>query len=114
MMFDWTLIVTCLAAVVVMVACVVLATHQQYNTGIVGALGLGMMALAGAARVADAIQREGHIYVSPLAVLVWVGAALFLGRTAVRFLWRYYKRKGGPAWKDETICVNKRSWPWTS
>jgi hypothetical protein len=84
------------AAALVLAVCALLVLHRDYHAGFVGNLGLGMLALAAATRLAGILEQGGEVRITPLGVLLWIGLALFLGRHAFKFLHRW--RAGGPTW----------------
>lgn len=85
-----------LAAAVVLAVCVLLVLHPSYHAGLVGNLGLAMVALAAASRCAAIAEHGREVYITPQGVVLWIGLALFLGRHAWKFLQRW--ALAGPSW----------------
>lgn len=91
------LVVVC--ASIVLGVCVLFVFHPDYDTGLVGAIGLGMVAIAALIRVTGALQSPGMVAVGPIGIFVWIGLALALGRMAWKFLRRAKRRDR--SWYDD-------------
>ena len=79
-------VVSMLAAVVALSCCLILIFHKDYEDGMLGRIGLVMIAFAAFARVTNVLFSLNHHGPGALAVLGWVGIALFLGRLTYRFV----------------------------
>jgi hypothetical protein len=91
-------VITLVAACVVLLICVLLALHKDYHSGLAGTVGLGLLGIASFARVTAILTQTGPVVITPLAMMFWIGTALFLGQLAVNFLYRSVKR--GPSWYE--------------
>lgn len=96
-----SLVVLIAALVVIVFVCIVFVFHPDYESGVVGTVGLAVLALAAASRADDVIGRlvdAGSLAdapaVPPRALIAWVGAALFFGQLAYRFLRRCWQSDG--------------------
>jgi hypothetical protein len=88
-----TLLVLLVVAVIAVLACCLLfVLHPEYHAGVVGNLGLCLIALASFSRLAVLLERGQVAYVSPQGVVLWIGLALFLGRHALKFALRAARR----------------------
>lgn len=86
------------AAWVVLLVCVVLMLHPHYEDGLLGRLALAVIALAAYGRAGVIWERGFDIYLSWVAIALWCGLALFLGRHLYRFInWR---RCGSNEWRE--------------
>ena len=94
--FLWVMIFASASAV--LGCCLLLVFNRDYHAGLVGKIGLGLVALAALSRVGALLEQGAHAWVSPQGVLVWVGLALFLGRHVVRYCIR--ARRRGPSWYE--------------
>ena len=97
-----------LCAAIVAVICTVLVFHKDYEDGLLGRLGLAVMAIASLARLSHLVEHEFSRNVSPIGVMLWLGLAIFLGRHLYRFLrWR---RSGEGDWRgaDKAATCGKR------
>lgn len=87
----------CFCAMVVAVICTTLVLHREYEDGLLGRLGLALMALAATARTLQLVESEFQRSVNPIGLVLWVGLALFLARHLYRFMrWR---RSGEGDWR---------------
>lgn len=86
------------AAFTVLGACVILAFHRDYDSGFVGTLGLGMIAFGALGRLLSLVELGDDVRLSRLALIVWLGLALFFGRLLWRFLSR--ARMRGRGWYE--------------
>lgn len=79
-------------AAVVFVVCTALILHRHYEDGIVGRVALALLAVAAFARclaIAQAWMGQApETQFNSIALLVWIGLALFLARHLLRFLRR--------------------------
>lgn len=96
-LFALVLVVVC--ASVVLGVCLLFVFHKDYDTGLVGAVGFGMVATAALIRVTGALEHPGTVTVGPIGLFVWVGLALALGRMAWKFLRR--ARRRDRTWYEE-------------
>jgi hypothetical protein len=78
------------AALAVVAICLLFVLNPHYHAGLVGNLGLCLVALAAASRVGDLVEHGLEARVSPQGALLWIGLALFLGRQAWRFMSRLH------------------------
>lgn len=84
------------AAFTVLCACVVLVFHPDYDSGLVGTIGLALVAFGALGRVLALVELGNEVQLSRLALIVWGGLALFFGRLLWKFLAR--ARSRGPGW----------------
>ena len=88
------------ASLVVLIVSTLLVLHQDYEDGLIGRVGLALMAMAAMARFAgvlDAVWHGHGILISHVGIILWVGLAIFLTRHAYRFMsWR---KTGKHEWK---------------
>lgn len=96
-----------IASFVVFMACAVLVFHREYEDGLFGRLGLGLIALGAAGRFLGLLDLilsgEAEIRFSNIALFVWIGLAIFLARHLYRFLrWRH---TGEGAWRKTDMRV---------
>lgn len=91
------------AAALVLVVCTLLVLHRDYHAGLFGNAGLGLVAIAAAARLAGILEQGNEMHITPVAVLLWSGLALFLVRHALKFLQRWLHR--GPTWYGLPIAA---------
>ena len=89
-MSETITLVGTLCSIIVSLICTFLVFHHQYNDGLVGRLGLAMMAIAAYARVGNIIS--GVNQPSNIGTLLWIGLAIFLLKHVTTFL----KFKDGP------------------
>jgi hypothetical protein len=82
------LLIVTLASALVFAVCVLFVLHKQYHAGLFGNIGLCLIAIVAASRLASTLELGPEIRISPQGVLLWIGLALFFGRQALRFLWR--------------------------
>ena len=87
-----------LCALAVSVVCTLLVLHPQYNDGIIGRLGLTLIAIAAFARAATVISGTSYT-VSNVGAMLWIGLAIFM----LRHLNNFYRRKDC----DESDSVSK-------
>lgn len=92
---NTTLLVLALALVVTAFSCLLFVFHSEYEVGVLGVIGLGTIAVVALSRLESMIDDPENVYLSPRAVLMWVGVALFFGQLAWRFLKRLRCRDGG-------------------
>lgn len=85
-LFALMLVVVC--ASVVLGVCLLFVFHKDYDTGLIGAIGFGMVATAALIRLTGALERPDTVTVGPIGLFVWIGLALALGRMAWKFLRR--------------------------
>lgn len=72
--------------------------HRQYEDGLFGRIALAMIAMAAVARFAHIVGGGLVNEMSPIAVLLWAGIALFFVRHAYRFMrWRTH---GDHDWRN--------------
>ena len=88
-------IIVLLTAAAVLAVCALLVFHKDYEDGLFGRLGLGLIGLASLARVLGIIEADYEAKFSNIAIVLWTGLALFLVRHAYRALWRK-----GEGWRD--------------
>ena len=102
-----TNIVVLLAAGIVLAVCALLVFHKDYEDGLFGRLGLGLIGLASLARVLGIIEADFGARFSNIALVLWAGLALFLTRHAWRALWR---KRRGENWRetDNVLTGGKR------
>lgn len=82
-------ILVALAAFAVLVVSVVLVLHPDYEDGLVGRIGLALIGIAALARVLGILTSEHPRQFSSIALMLWIGLALFMLRHAWRFMrWR--------------------------
>lgn len=92
MIADVSLIATLLGALVVFAACAFLVFHPAYDDGFLGRLGLSLVAVVAAARILRIVFEVGPAAPTSLAVMLYVGLALFLTRHTTNFLRRSRNR----------------------
>lgn len=100
------LVVFC--ALTVSMVSTLLVLHRDYEDGLLGRIGLSFMALAGSARAMHLLIHGLDMPSNPIAVLLWIGLALFMVRHLYRFMrWR---RSGEYDWRgvDDTATCGKR------
>ena len=86
-----TLAILLAALFVIVIVSLLFVFHPDYESGLVGVIGLAMVSVAAVSRIDDLLDRAdtlGEVRVSPRALLAWVGVALFFGQLAWRFLRR--------------------------
>lgn len=90
-------VLVCLFTAVVLAVSLVLVFHSDYEDGLVGRLGLALIAFAAYSGFMRILDREFQAYVSPVWLLLWAGLALFL----LRHLWRFLRwhRTGEGDWR---------------
>lgn len=96
-------LIALLAGFVVTAVCVTLVLHQDYEDGLIGRVGLSLIALASMTRflgAADALISGEYLHLSPVALTLWSGLAIFLARHLWRFMW--FKRSGKYDWRTTT------------
>src|SRR3954464_13751450 len=76
------------AALAVVAVCVLFVLNSHYHAGLLGNVGLCLIALVGASRAGDIVEHGLDARVTPQGALLWIGLALFLGRQAWRFMSR--------------------------
>ena len=87
-----------MAAITVAVISTILVFHKEYEDGLIGRFALSLMALAGIGRAVGILESDFEFRVTPQGAMIWLGAALFLGRHFYRFLrWR---NNGDYEWRD--------------
>lgn len=89
-----TLILTAMAAAIVLMVCLLFVFHRDFHAGATGNLGLGLVAVVAASRLLGMLEQGPAHVIPPQATLLWIGLALFLGRQACRFLRRYQTGHG--------------------
>ena len=82
--------------------CVILVLHPQYEDGLVGRLGLTLIALVAWARflaVCDTMWHHEPVHVTSLwlSITLWAGLSIFLSRHLWRFL--RWQRRGDYSWR---------------
>ena len=90
-----TFVATFCGSIVCMV-CVFLVLHPEYDDGLIGRLALSMIGIAGLARFLGGVDAliHGHpIVMTNVGMMLWIGASIFFGRHAWRFL--HYKGMEG-------------------
>lgn len=86
---------TILSAGFVLGACLYLALHDDYRTGVLGNLGMLAVGVASVASIGRAVFSEAPE--APLAAIIWIGLALTYGQTLLNFQ-RRLRYKGKPGW----------------
>jgi hypothetical protein len=97
-LMSFLTVITLFAACIVLLICVLLALHKDYHSGLAGTVGLGFLGIAAFARITAILTQSGPVVITPLAMMFWIGSALFLGQITVNFLMR--SRKRGPNWYE--------------
>jgi hypothetical protein len=78
------------AALAVVAICLLFVLNPHYHAGLIGNVGMCLVALAAASRVGDLVEHGLEARISPQGALLWIGLALFLGRQAWRFMSRLH------------------------
>lgn len=97
---EMNTLIALVAAIAVCGACVMLIFHHDYDDGLIGRIGLGLIALASLAVATLAIDRAFHDM--PLRIpqnvmtFLWCGLTLFFGR----HVWRFLRRRSRAARGD--------------
>jgi hypothetical protein len=78
------------AALLVVAICLLFVLNSHYHAGLIGNVGLCLIALVGLSRVGDIVEHGLDARISPQGALLWIGLALFLGRQAWRFMSRLH------------------------
>jgi hypothetical protein len=84
----------CGSSIMVTLSCLVLVFHPEYEDGLIMRVGLVAIVFASVARVARLFDGTPD-YLSPVAITLWTGLALFLCMHTYRFLKR-------ATWKGST------------
>lgn len=87
-------------ALIVLLACSVLAAHRDYHSGFVGTIGLGILAASAYSRIAAIATDYQDVYMTPTGVVFWIGSAMFFGNLLVSFLRRAKKKAPGTWWPN--------------
>lgn len=77
-----------------LIICLLCVFHRDYHAGILGNLGLGMIAIVAASRLLLIIEGGWEAHVTPQGIMLWWGFVLFAGRQLVRFMVRSRTRTG--------------------
>lgn len=88
------LLLLALSIVVTLAVCLLFVFHPEYEAGVLGVFGLGVVAIVAMSRLDSMIEDPESVYLSPRSLMMWVGVALFLGQLAWRFLKRCRARHG--------------------
>jgi hypothetical protein len=80
----------CAASALVVVVCLIFVLNPHYHAGLIGNVGMCLVALAAASRLGDLVEHGLEARISPQGALLWLGLALFLGRQAWRFMSRLH------------------------
>ena len=84
---NFTILTVFAASSVVLAISLVLIFHHEYHDGLVRRIGLALIGLAAWLRVLDLLQSGlEHRPFSKMAILVWVGMAIFLADHFYNFL----------------------------
>ena len=92
------IIITAVCAFVVLVVCIALVLHKDYEDGLIGRLALATIGLASMGRLSSILERGWDTYVSHVGVMLWVGLSIFLARHLYYFLRRRYG--WGGVWRE--------------
>jgi hypothetical protein len=93
-------------AIVTFMCCVVLIFHPDYNDGLLGRLGMSLIAVVAATRVFKLFDLHQYDWVSSNLVIIWAGVALFFSQHAYSFLHR--AKWKGPHWYYRRGSSGKR------
>lgn len=84
---------------VTLAVCFLFVFHPEYEAGVLGSLGLTLIALVALSRL-DAMIADPHgTYLAPRSLLMWVGVALFFGQLAWRFMKRMRSARNCADWR---------------
>lgn len=81
-----------MASMFVLGACLMLVFHRDYHSGFCGTIGLGCIAVAAFIRATSIVGGSYNNMMTPLAVFVWFGLALYIGQVLFSFLRRSKRR----------------------
>lgn len=92
-------LIALVAAVAVCAACVMLIFHHDYEDGLLGRIGLGMIALASFATALRSVDKwiDGMPLDIPenTMLFLWCGLTIFL----CRHVWRFLRRSRAADWR---------------
>lgn len=95
------------AVLVVALVCLLLVLHPEYELGLFGVVGLGLLVIAALGKLDDYLS-PGEVYHSPRVLIMWVGLAFFFGQLAWRFLKRCKLRSVYDNWRASGKKIEAR------
>ena len=84
------MIITAISAFIVLVVCITLVLHKDYEDGLVGRIALAFLGLSALGRVAGIFEQGFQADVSPVGMILWPALAVFFARHLYYFLRRRY------------------------
>ena len=98
-----------ISSCIVLVSCIYLVLHKDYEDGLIGRLALVLIIMASIGRSGKILEYEFHGSVSLIALLIWVGFSMFLIRHVYRF--RRWRLDNSHDWRvaSEKLTAGKTS-----